>query len=211
MEYGVRADLLRGIMLVGCGELARGSATAHARHSRSTAPPHERAFSSPTFSLFLLKPRCDKGRWRVAWRPLAEALGLTATDLDRFWEAELYRLKGELTSSARNAKSKGKSQKAFKVQKVKTKKQKFQSLKSQILDPQSEAEACFLKAIEVAQQQEAKSLELRAAMSLARLWHHQGKHHEARNTLSDIYNWFTEGFDTKDLREAKALLEELRQ
>ena len=61
----------------------------------------------------------------------------------------------------------------------------------------------------IAQQQGAKSLELRAAMSLARLWQQQGKNVEAHKLLSDIYNWFTEGFDTKDLREAKILLDEL--
>jgi predicted ATPase len=74
---------------------------------------------------------------------------------------------------------------------------------------EAEAEACFLKAIEVSQKQQAKSLELRATMSLARLWQQQGKQHEARNTLSKIYGWFTEGFDTKDLQEAKRLIEEL--
>jgi predicted ATPase len=74
---------------------------------------------------------------------------------------------------------------------------------------EQEAEGYFLKAIEIARKQQAKSLELRATMSLARLWQRQGKHHAARNTLSDIYNWFTEGFDTKDLQEAKALLTEL--
>jgi adenylate cyclase len=72
-----------------------------------------------------------------------------------------------------------------------------------------EAEGYFLKAIEIAQQQQARSLELRAVMSLARLWQSQGKHAEARQRLAEIYNWFTEGFDTKDLQEAKALLEEL--
>jgi predicted ATPase len=72
-----------------------------------------------------------------------------------------------------------------------------------------EAEACFQKAIEVARKQQAKSLELRAAMSLSRLWQQQGKTVEARQLLAPIYGWFTEGFDTKDLREAKALLEEL--
>jgi hypothetical protein len=72
-----------------------------------------------------------------------------------------------------------------------------------------EAEACFLKAIEIARQQQAKSLELRATVSLARLWQQQGKQHAARNMLSEIYDWFTEGFDTKDLQEAKALIEEL--
>jgi len=72
-----------------------------------------------------------------------------------------------------------------------------------------EAEGCFQKAIEIAQRQQAKSLELRAAMSLSRLWQQQGKQAEARQMLAEIYNWFTEGFDTKDVQEAKALLEEL--
>src|SRR5262249_22293917 len=76
-------------------------------------------------------------------------------------------------------------------------------------DPQGEAEACFLKAIEIAQKQQAKSLELRATISLARLWQQQGRQQEAHELLTDIYHWFTEGFDTKDLQEAKALLEEL--
>jgi len=71
-----------------------------------------------------------------------------------------------------------------------------------------EAEACFQKALDIARRQEAKSLELRAAMSLSRLWQQQGKRDEARQVLGDIYGWFTEGFDTADLKEAKALLEE---
>jgi predicted ATPase len=75
---------------------------------------------------------------------------------------------------------------------------------------EAEAEACFHKAIEVARKQSAKSCELRASTSLARLWQRQGKKAEARQLLAEIYNWFTEGFDTKDLQEAQALLEELR-
>jgi predicted ATPase len=67
----------------------------------------------------------------------------------------------------------------------------------------------LLKAIDIARQQQAKSLELRATVSLARLWQQQGKKSEAHQMLSDIYHWFTEGFDTKDLQEAKALLESL--
>ena len=74
---------------------------------------------------------------------------------------------------------------------------------------QRDAEACFEQALEIAREQSAKSWELRAATSLARLWQQQGKQTEARELLSDIYNWFTEGFDTKDLQDAKALLEEL--
>jgi predicted ATPase len=65
------------------------------------------------------------------------------------------------------------------------------------------------KAIEIARKQQAKSWELRASTSLARLWQQQGKQKEAREMLAEIYGWFTEGFDTKDLQEAKALLEEL--
>ena len=114
---------------------------------------------------------------------LAEALTLVDKTRERFYEAELYRLKGELT--LQQFKVQGST---FKV---------------------DEAEECFLKAIEVARRQQAKSLELRAATSLARLWQQQGKTAEAHRMLSEIYNWFTEGFDTKDLQEAKELLEEL--
>ena len=72
-----------------------------------------------------------------------------------------------------------------------------------------EAEGYFLKAIAIAQKQQAKSLELRATVSLARLWQQQGKQHEAHQMLAEIYDWFTEGFDTKDLQEARALLDAL--
>jgi predicted ATPase len=74
---------------------------------------------------------------------------------------------------------------------------------------QKEAEEYFLKALEIARKQQAKSLELRAAMSLARLWQSQHKKQDAHQMLAEIYDWFTEGFDTKDLQEAKALLESL--
>lgn len=75
---------------------------------------------------------------------------------------------------------------------------------------EAEAEGYFWKAIEISRRQGAKSLELRAVMSLARLWKTQGKKEEARKVLAEIYSWFTEGFDTADLKEAKALLEELK-
>jgi predicted ATPase len=76
--------------------------------------------------------------------------------------------------------------------------------------PQSEAEACLHRALDVARRQEAKSLELRAATSLARLWQQQGKRAAAHELLAPVYGWFTEGFDTADLHEAKALLVALR-
>ena len=72
-----------------------------------------------------------------------------------------------------------------------------------------EAEACFQQALDIARRQEAKSLELRAAMSLVRLWQSQGKRAKAYELLAPVYGWFTEGFDTADLQEAKALLEDL--
>jgi predicted ATPase len=74
---------------------------------------------------------------------------------------------------------------------------------------QGEAEVEFTRALEIAYRQQAKSWELRAAMSLARLWRDQGKRDEARDLLAPVYGWFTEGFDTLDLKEAKALLDEL--
>jgi predicted ATPase len=81
-----------------------------------------------------------------------------------------------------------------------------------LMSPEPEAakaEAYFERALKVARAQHPKSLELRTAMSMARLWRDQGKHDEARELLAPVYNWFTEGFDTLDLKEAKALLDEL--
>jgi predicted ATPase len=75
--------------------------------------------------------------------------------------------------------------------------------------PQAEAEAWWRRALDIARRQEAKSLELRAAMSLSRLWQQQGKRAEAQELLAPIYSWFTEGFNTPDLQEAKTLLDEL--
>jgi predicted ATPase len=72
-----------------------------------------------------------------------------------------------------------------------------------------QAEACFQQALDVSHRQQAKSWELRAAISLSRRWQHQGKRDEARELLAPVYGWFTEGFDTADLQEAKALLDEL--
>ncbi len=131
---------------------------------------------------------------------LVEALATVDKSGERVVEAELYRLKGELIL-----------QQESKEQRAGSKEQKLENIDPRSLTPdaQGEAEACFLKAIDIAQRQQAKSLELRAATSLARLWRLQGKQKEAHELLSEVYNWFTEGFDTKDLQEAKALLEEL--
>jgi predicted ATPase len=107
---------------------------------------------------------------------LAEALAVPDERRERWWEAELYRLRGELLREQDAA--------------------------------ETGAEACFRQAVDIARQQGARSLELRATVGLSRLWHRQGQKEEARQVLAEIYNWFTEGFDTPDLIEAKSLLEE---
>jgi len=81
-------------------------------------------------------------------------------------------------------------------------------LLQQAVPDAAQAEACFHQALDVARQQQAKSWELRAATSLARLWQQQDKRQEAYDLLAPVYHWFTEGFDTADLQEAKALLDE---
>jgi predicted ATPase len=86
---------------------------------------------------------------------------------------------------------------------------KGELLLSRSFENRSEAESCFQKALEVSRHQQAKSLELRAATSLARLWQSQEKRDEARELLEPVYSWFTEGFDTADLIDAKMLLDEL--
>ncbi len=86
---------------------------------------------------------------------------------------------------------------------------KGELLLQQSPDNHAEAQACFHYALDLARSQQAKSLELRAATSLARLWQQQGKRNEAYQLLAEVYGWFTEGFGTADLQEAKALLDEL--
>jgi predicted ATPase len=86
---------------------------------------------------------------------------------------------------------------------------KGQLLLQQSSDNSTEVENCFHHALEIARNQQAKSFELRAATSLARLWQQQGKRQEAHDLLTPVYNWFTEGFDTADLQEAKAMLDAL--
>ena len=127
----------------------------------------------------VLAEGCDHlGHPADGLQALDEAHTLVEQQEERWWEAEISRLRGVL-------------------------------LLRQPGTPPAEAEAWLQRALDVACRQEAKSLELRAAMSLARLWQQQGKRTEARELLAPIYGWFTEGFDTADLQEAKALLEAL--
>ena len=168
-------------------------------------------------------------RWEEAFSTLAQAFAFMEQTGQRYYEAELYRIRGELLlqQESQNAK--------VKTQKSKRRAGDWElgsgplspqppSPTSQFLDPssQGEAEACFLKALDIARQQHARSLELRAVMSLIRLRQRQQINHATPTTqheaqvrldddhrmLSDIYCWFTEGFDTADLQEAKTLLTE---
>ena len=123
------------------------------------------------------------GQTEAGLNAVKEELVKVPKNGSRYDEAELYRIKGELLIQSG-----------------------VQGLESRVL---KEAEECFRRAIGIAKTQSAMSLELRAVMSLSRLWQQQRKTEEARKMLADIYGWFTEGFDTADLKEAKAFLTEL--
>jgi predicted ATPase len=132
----------------------------------------------PYFLGLLAEAYGESGRPEAGLPLLAESLAVMDTTEARFWEAELYRLKGAL-------------------------------LLQQAFPDEAQAEACFYQAIDIARNQQAKSWELRAATSLARLSQQQGKRQDAYDLLAPVYGWFTEGLDTVDLQEARALLEEL--
>jgi predicted ATPase len=137
------------------------------------------------------------GRAQEGLPLVTQALAVARKTREHFATAELYRLKGQLTL-----------QQQCKVQSLKSNVPGAQ-LPTPGAHAEAEAEAWFHKAIEIACQQQAKSLELRATTSLARLWLRQGKRKPAYRMLAELYGWFTEGFDTVDLQEARALLEEL--
>ncbi len=141
----------------------------------------------PSFLTLLAEAYRKAGQTEEGLNTLAEALETVDKTGERWYEAELYRIKGELLLAREGDNQKAKGEK----------------------EAVSEAETCFSKAMDIARSQSAKSLELRAVRSLSRLWQKQGKKDEARKLLQEIYCWFTEGFDTADLKEAKALLEEL--
>jgi class 3 adenylate cyclase/predicted ATPase len=176
VEQGFTLLLADGTFNRGAALAEQGQAAEGIAQMRQSLRP-----GRPPFHFALLAAAYGKvGQIEEGLTLLAEALMGKAAE--RTVEAELYRLKGELTLQSR-----------------------VQSREARV----NEAEACFQKAIEVARKQSAKALELQAVMSLSRLWQQQGRRTEAHQLLSEIYGWFTEGFDTKDLQEAKALLEEL--
>jgi predicted ATPase len=168
--------ILRGWALAHQGQAQAGIEQLHQGSIAHRATGAE--ILRPYWLALLAEAHGTLGEPEAGLTVLTEALKRVDTTGERWYEPELYRLKGEL-------------------------------LLQQSSDNQAEAENCFQQAIAIAQHQQAKSLELRAATSLARLWQQQGKRQEAHDLLAPVYNWFTEGFDTADLKDAKALLDEL--
>jgi class 3 adenylate cyclase/predicted ATPase len=178
------ATLLQGWALAEQGQGERG--IAQIRQGLATYRAMGSELQRSYFLALLAEAYGKGGQVGDGLTTLAEALAVVDRTDEHFYEAELYWLKGELTLQQAG-------------------------VRGPEAEVQKEAEACFHKAIEIARRQQAKSLELRAVMSLSRLWRQQGKKDEARQLLAEIYGWFTEGFDTKDLQEAKTLLDELSE
>ncbi|MFB9261884.1 BTAD domain-containing putative transcriptional regulator [Bradyrhizobium erythrophlei] len=168
--------VLRGHLLVTRGEAAKGLALARKGHDDVKATG---ALISETWRLSLLATCCEHAdQPDEAMDLLTKALDIAERRNERFFEAELHRLKGEWLLAHRQT-------------------------------GPAEAELCFQHALAVARNQDARTLQLRAATSLARLWLAQGKRDEARDLLAPIYSWFTEGLDTPILREARTVLEQI--
>ncbi|MBI3301580.1 MAG: AAA family ATPase, partial [Deltaproteobacteria bacterium] len=179
--YLARGTILRGGALAEQGQVDEGIAQMHKGLEALQATWAE--LRRPYYLAKLAAAYARVQQAKEGFTLLTKALEVVHKSAERIHEAELYRLKGELTLQT-----------------------KIHGRWSKV---QQEAEECFHKAIDVARRQSAKSLELRATTSLARLWQRQGKKAEAHYMLSEVYNWFTEGFDTADLQDAKTLLDEL--
>jgi tetratricopeptide (TPR) repeat protein len=168
------AGVFRALHLSERGETGEGLASA-----RQAFAEMGTAGSGGTWAFWAIAYCCQRaGELDAALELSAKGVEMAKATGERWYEAELFRLKGELLVSHRST-------------------------------PSAEADASFQQALAVAREQQAKLWELRAAMSLARLWRDQGKPQQARELLAPVYGWFTEGFDTLDLKEAKALVDEL--
>lgn len=171
------ADILRGHALCACGETRAGLALARKGLADQIAGG---SHLNETCYLGLLAQSCERaGEVDEALVLLATALETAEATGERWFEAELYRLKGTWLMTHRRG-------------------------------DQEEAEAYLLRAMSVARGQNAKMLELRAATNLCRFWRDQGKRAEGNRLLTGVYGWFIEGFDTTDLQDARALLEEVK-
>ncbi|MGE0827244.1 MAG: hypothetical protein AB7G75_29965 [Candidatus Binatia bacterium] len=204
-EHGFPHFLASGTVHQGKMLMTRGQWAEGVSQVKQGLEVLEGELQKTRFLAWLARGYGEAGQVEDGLTTVAEALRLVEKNDDRHYEAELYRLKGELTLQSKTS-----------LGQVEDKSQTSRSPS----EVEKEAEQCFVKAIEIAQKQQAKSLELRATMSLVRLRQQQATQSESRNTdhasratldearrmLSEVYNWFTEGFDTKDLQEAKALL-----
>ncbi len=178
---GAHATAVRGWALAQQGQAEMG--VAHIRHALDVSQTLGYCLVMRPYHLGLLAEALgNTGRAQEGLAVLAEALATAHQTGEHWYDAELYRLKGGLT---------------------------LEALEPGASASNSESEACFQAAIAIARRQEAKLFELRAVMSLARLLLRQGKRAEARTQLAEVYGWFTEGFDTQDLQDARALLETL--
>jgi predicted ATPase len=176
--YAARGAIVRGWARVQQGQPEAGMAQMH--HGLHALGGIGHALARLWALALLAEGHGAMGQPEAGLTVLTEALSLVDSSGERFYAAELHRLKGEL-------------------------------LLQQSADHHTEAESCFHHALAIARHQEAKSLELRAATSLGRLWQQQGKRQGAHDLLAPVSHWFTEGFDTADLQDAKALLEELTE
>jgi len=176
-----QATLYRGYALAQQGETEEGIALI--REGLDAQLATGACLFRPRFVCYLAEACGTAGRFEEALAAVAEARAIMERTTEYLEEARLHRVEGELILRRSGIEA----------------------------EPgvQTEAEEYFRKSIEVARQQEAKTFELKAVVSLSRLWKQQGKKAEARQMLAEIYNWFTEGFDTHDLKDAKALLEQL--
>ena len=134
-------------------------------------------YAGTLYVALLVEAALANGMDQEASRALDKAFVLAERTGERWWAAELHRLRGQCLAKA--------------------------------TDQTSEAETCYRNALRIARDQGARSLELRTATSLARLWRDEDKRQNARNLLEPVYDWFTEGFDTPDLKDAKVLLDEV--
>jgi predicted ATPase len=158
----------------------------------------------PAFLVQLAEAYGRTGQIEEGLHVLAEALAAVHRTGERYCEADLYRLQGEFL--LRQAEQ-GTSRTVPPETELLAEAERVGA--TDVSPRRTEAEACFHQALAIARQQQAKSLELRAAISLARLWQQQGERAKARQLLAEVHGWFTEGFDTTDLQEARALLAEL--
>jgi adenylate cyclase len=168
--------MLQGWALAMQGDAATG--VAHIQQGWGALQSIGQKLDRPYHLALLAEAYGQAGQPEAGLAVPAQALTLVEATEERWWEGELYRLRGDLLLH--------------------------------LPSPEvSRAEASFHQALDLARRQQAKALELRAAVSLSRLWQQQGRRDEARQLLTEIYGWFTEAFDTPDLQEADALLKEL--